>query len=361
MGRPEDSDEGDGASEWQTQLLVASLVVGAVGAAYATRKPPRRSPTQELLGKTVVITGATSGIGRSAAEELAMKGADLVLGCRDIHRGGQTCEAIRAAVGGDSSGGRCEALPLDLADLATVQAFGDHLGKERRVDVLINNAGAMYAEDDRPAPPHALHMQQALQWDQSMVVNHLGAFLLTETLLPNLRLGACASKEPSRIVNVGSRLEKSAKLVCPLELSDKAHTHGWMLASPAPYSTMQAYANSKLCLTSSTFETARRLQQQGDTVNCNVVTPGMVHTNLSRFKPAWRGYLSWPLRKALLRSPGQGAEVVVWAASAPDLKNATGKYFGDCKEIEASLPAQDPAMARDIYTATTAVLQRWLR
>jgi hypothetical protein len=124
---------------------------------------------------------------------------------------------------------------------------------------------------------------------------------------------------------------------------------------------MQAYANSKLCLTSSTFESARRFQQQGDAVNCNVVTPGMVHTNISRFMPTWLGYLSWPFRKALLRSPDQGAEVVVWAATAPELKDATGKYYGDCKEIEASLPAQDPTMARDIYAATTAVLQRWLR
>jgi len=215
------------------------------------------------------------------------------------------------------------------------------------VHCLVNNAGAMFAEKDMSVDVNGKPM------DRSMVVNYLGPFLLTQFLKPNLEMAGLTEGTNSRIVNVGSRLEKSAKLECSPSADDNL---GWLTRSPEPYSTMQAYANSKLCLTSWTFEMARKLGNENSPVNCNVVTPGMVNTNLSRFMPSWMGYVSWPLRKAALRSPEKGAETVVWAASARELDNKSGEYYGDLQRIQASDAAQDGKLAKDIFTATEETL-----
>ena len=360
-------DEDSSQDDLHTHIFYGSIVLGIVGVAYGLSRGPKPRPqTRELNGQRVVITGATSGIGRAAAEDLAFKGASLVIGCRDQARGQEVCEVISKA-----SGRPCVARHLDLEDLDSVVAFSESL-KGEPVNVLVNNAGAMYRAEDAvmPSPSANSHTgmgksdddpTQPHGWDRAMVLNHLSPFLLTHLLLPNLALAASTSQSgEARVVNVGSRLEQSAQLECPLELSHKDHSFHWLTLSPVPYTPMQAYANSKLCLTSQTLHFARSKAILPQGVTCNIVTPGMVHTNLSRFLPTWLGYVSWPIRRMLLRTPEQGAEVVTFAASDASLRGLSGMYLGDNEVIEPSDAAKDVNLGTDIYNASRQLLRHWL-
>jgi retinol dehydrogenase 12 len=254
-----------------------------------------------MTGRTVLVTGATSGIGLEAARMLARMGARVVLGARDPARG--------AAVSLDISrrGGAAEVLPIDLASFASVrEAAARFSASHDKLDVLINNAGTAVARRELTADGH----------ERTWETNFLGAFLLTRLLLPALRRA-----ERPRVVNVGSDAHRAGRL-------------DWNnLELARHYGGYRAYANTKLALALFTRELARR--EPGIAVN--VIHPGAIATNIWRPLPAPARWLI----AALLRSSESGAAPVVRLATDPALENATGLYFSRFREARLAPAARN--------------------
>ena len=267
-------------------------------------------------GKVAVITGATTGIGQVAVEELARAGARLVLVARDRRRAEATLAMLPAAGAG---------LPhrFHLADLSRMaevrRVAGEIAAAEPRIDLLINNAGALFGR--REVTDEGL--------ERTFATNHMAYFLLTEGLRERL-LGSA----PARIVNTASGAHRRAKL----DFQD--------LQSARDYSGFRVYSRSKLANVLYTRELARRLADTGVTANC--LHPGFVAT---RFGDASGGFFSPLIRLAKLAalSPVEGAKTLVYLASSPDVANVSGGYFDLCKQVEPSAAARDDDAARRLW------------
>lgn len=286
-----------------------------------------------MHGKTVLITGANSGLGRATAAELLRLGARVIMGCRDRARAeeaaGQLRRDLRQAGGPPEPGpdacgaGELVIKELDLASLRSVRAFCQEvLQEEPRLDVLINNAGIFQCP----------YTKTEDGFEMQFGVNHLGHFLLTHLLL-----GLLKSSAPSRIVVVSSKLYKYGDI----NFED--------LNSEQSYNKSFCYSRSKLANILFTRELARRLE--GTNVTVNVLHPGIVRTNLGRHihipllvKPLFN-LLSW----AFFKSPVEGAQTSIYLASSPDVEGVSGKYFGDCKEEELLPKAMDESVARKLW------------
>lgn len=283
-----------------------------------------------MHGKTVLITGANSGLGRATAAELLRLGARVIMGCRDRARAeeaaGQLRRELRLAGSPEpDSGGAGELVvkELDLASLSSVRAFcRELLQEEPRLDVLINNAGIFQCP----------YMKTEDGFEMQFGVNHLGHFLLT-----NLLLGLLKSSAPSRIVVVSSKLYKYGDI----NFED--------LNSEQSYNKSFCYSRSKLANILFTKELARRLE--GTNVTVNVLHPGIVRTNLGRHihipllvKPLFN-LISW----AFFKTPLEGARTSVYLASSPEVEGVSGRYFGDCKEEELLPKAMDESVARKLW------------
>ena len=267
-------------------------------------------------GKVVVLTGGTSGIGQVAAVELARQGARVVLIARDRDRASQTL----AQIGGAGPGLAHRVVYADLASMAeTRRAAAEIAVAEPRIDVLINNAGALF--NRRQTSPDGLEM--------TFAVNHMAYFVLTEGLKDTLQRSA-----PARIVNTASGAHRGAVL----DFDD--------LQSERAYSGFQVYGRSKLCNILFNRELARRLQGSGVTSNC--LHPGFVAT---RFGASSGGLLQalMPLAQLGAISPAKGAETIVYLASAPDVAAVNGLYFYKRKPDTPSLAAQDDAAASRLW------------
>lgn len=283
-----------------------------------------------MRGKTVLITGANSGLGRATAAELLRLGARVIMGCRDRARAEEAAGQLRRELGGpgadDAAGagpGELVVRELDLASLRSVRAFCRQLLQEEpRLDVLINNAGVFQCP----------YMKTEDGFEMQFGVNHLGHFLLT-----NLLLGLLKSSAPSRIVVVSSKLYAYGDI----NFED--------LNSEQSYNKRFCYSRSKLANILFTRELARRLE--GTNVTVNVLHPGVVRTNLGRHihipllaKPLYN-LVSW----AFFKTPLEGAQTSIYLASSPEVEGVSGKYFGDCKEEELLPKAMDESVARKLW------------
>lgn len=269
-----------------------------------------------MRGRICLVTGATSGIGRATAVELARRGATVVILARDLERGEQVRATIRQETG--VSRDVLALVRLDLASLESVRrAAAEILERVPAVHVLVNNAGV-----------HArARTLSADGLELTFAVNHLGHFLLTNLLLPRLIASA-----PARVVVVTSAFERLGRL----DPDD--------LRLDRPLDPFRAYFRSKLANLLFTFELARRLQ--GTRVTANAVHPGLVATGLLReFPRIIRSTYEWALR-----SPASGAIGPVRLASAPELRDITGRYFGpDGRERAGSERARDVALAAQLW------------
>lgn len=256
-----------------------------------------------MTGRTIVITGPTSGIGKEIAIGLAGLGADLVLGCRDPARGKAVAEEIERG----KQGGSVEVVPVDMASRASIEQFARKiLAAHDRVDVLVNNAGV-----SRGAQPIA---KSADGIELTFGTNVVGYYLLMLQLLPRLKESA-----PARIVNVASTFASD------LDLDD-------LQFQRRPWDSMKAYAQSKACDRLLTWAVARRLD--GSRVTANAMAPGLiVDTGLYRNTPP---QVMEQLRKRGGRTPADGADTAVWLASSPELEGVSGKFFENRKEIPCS-------------------------
>ena len=271
-------------------------------------------------GKTVVVTGANSGIGLEAARALARMGARVVLVCRSAERGEEARADIAASTGSDT----VELAIADLSSVADTRRAGRDLAERLgRLDVLVNNAGAM-------------HVSRAVTvdgYERTFATNHLGYFALTHELLPLLKASA-----PSRIVNVSSRASERAAINF-----DDVHLH-------RGYAAMRAYGQSKLANVLFTYELARRLEGTGVTANC--LHPGVVRTGFGKNSDGALGSaFAGVMRVASLFFIGaeRGAETTVYLASSPEVEGVTGKYFARKAERQSSAASHDHDAARRLW------------
>ena len=267
-----------------------------------------------MQGKTVIITGATSGIGEVAAVRLAEKGARIVFTARDQARAGDTMAALRKA--GPNAD---HALHMaDLSRLSEMKRVGATLAQEPQIDVLINNAGALF--NKRRETEDGLEMTFAL--------NHMAYFVITNLLLPKLKSGG-------RIVSVASNAHRGARL----DFDDLQTRRG--------YVGFPVYSKSKLCNILFNRELARRIAGSGVTANC--LHPGFVAT---RFGDDSGGLMRTVLKVAKpigAISPEEGAKTIIYLASSPNVNNVSGEYFYECKPATPTAEARNDQDAKRLW------------
>jgi NAD(P)-dependent dehydrogenase (short-subunit alcohol dehydrogenase family) len=273
-----------------------------------------------MQGKTVVITGATSGIGEVAAVRLAERGARIVFTARDKVRADDTMAALKKA-----NPSADHALHMaDLSTLSEMKRVAGELAREPQIDVLVNNAGALF--NKRQETVDGLEMTFAL--------NHMAYFVITNLLLGKLKPGA-------RIVSVASNAHRGAKL----DFGD--------LQSRKGYVGFPVYARSKLCNILFNRELARRITGSG--VTANALHPGFVAT---RFGDNAGGLMRTVLKVAKpigAISPEEGAKTIIYLASSPDVAENTGEYFYECKPTTPTAEARDDEDARRLWEISEGI------
>jgi NAD(P)-dependent dehydrogenase (short-subunit alcohol dehydrogenase family) len=255
-----------------------------------------------LSDKTIIITGANSGIGKAAAVQLAQLGAHVVMMCRSRERAEQALQEVRAAANSD----KLELLLVDIASQASVRrAVAEFLGRHTQLDVLIHNAANF---DHRQKKP--VLTEDGLE--TVFATNHVNIFLMTHLLLETLKASA-----PSRIITVASK----GLVTYPFLDIDFDNLNG-----EKKFSMQRAYYQSKQAQVMFTFDLAERLKGTGVTVNCvrvgNVAIPDERLTHL----PGWLLKI-YHLKRRFALTPEKMAETYVWLAADPDLQDVTGGYW----------------------------------
>ena len=291
------------------------------------RRPPHAVPTMQ--GRTVVITGGNSGVGKATAVALATAGAATVITSRHEERGREAVADIRRLSGSDE----VDLVVFDLADLASVRRGAEQvLDRCPRIDVLVNNAGLVQSE----------RTETADGFEATFGINHLGPFLLTRLLTDRL-----VESAPARVVTVASTAHQAARR--GLDFDD--------LQTTRHYRGMQAYSRSKLANILFTAELARRLAGTGVTANC--LHPGTVATGFARDHDA-KGFLAFGVKviKPFILTPEQGARTSVYLATAPEVADVTGQYFVKCRVRTPSPAAQDEAAAVLLWSVSEDLVDR---
>ncbi|MBO0792592.1 MAG: SDR family oxidoreductase [Ktedonobacteraceae bacterium] len=273
--------------------------------------------SKAMSGKTCLITGANSGIGKVTALELARMGATVVMVSRNRTLGERAQREIQQQSGNPN-------VDLLIADLGSQQQVR-RLAREfqeryTRLHVLINNAGGVFV--NRQASPEGIEM--------TFAVNYLAPFLLTHLLLDTLKASA-----PSRVINVSSDAHY-IRVVDPVD---------WNMERS--YQLMRAYGQSKLAEVLFTYELARRLDGVG--VTANVLHPGVVATNIwSQPLPAFLRWIS-VISRFFGVSPEEGARTTIYLASSPEVEGVTGKYFEKSKEKKSAQPSYDENLRKSLW------------
>lgn len=280
---------------------------------------PPSPPVTSMEDRTVVITGANSGIGLETAAALATAGARIVMGCRNAATAAAAVDEVRRRSGND----QVETRSLDLADLEHVRRFADSLAELDRIDVLVNNAGLML--DRRQETPQG--------HEATFGINHLGPFLLTELLTEQI-----VAAPNGRIVNVASVAHRMAPRGIRWDDIDRRRSfQGWTV-----------YAETKLANILHARELARRLADRGVAVHS--LHPGNVASGFGRDGDlhGFNDRLLWVAQYVLI-SPEQGARTSVHVASSPDALRTSGDYWTRCRRSTPSRAARTDAAAAELW------------
>ncbi len=271
----------------------------------------------EIRGKTVLVTGATSGIGFEASVELARRGARVVMVGRDA---GRTDAARLRAI--ERSGSRqITRLLCDFSSQRAIRRLGSEvLAENERLQVLVNNAGGV--NKSRRLTDDGI--------ESTFAVNHLGYFLLTSLLRERL-----VARAPARVVSVASIGHRSGSL----DFDDLGHERG--------YSIMKAYARSKLANVLFAAELARRLAGTG--VTSNSLHPGSVDTNIWSGAPTWAKPIIFLMFRWRFISAQEGGRRIVELACDPALEAVSGAYFENGRRVDPAPLARDAALARRLW------------
>jgi NAD(P)-dependent dehydrogenase (short-subunit alcohol dehydrogenase family) len=274
--------------------------------------------------KTILITGATSGIGKETAKELASLGATIVFTSRDQKRG----DDVRKELVEETGNEKIFSEYCDLASFDSIRDFcKNFLQNYDRLDVLINNAGTW--NKSKKLSKDGIEM--------TFAVNHLAPFLMTNLLLERIKESA-----PARIITLSSALHFSAK--SPFE-----HTE-----DERAFKGMQAYNDSKLANVLFTKELARKLE--GTRVTANAIMPGFIATGLFRDNNIFlKKFISF-----IAKSPKKGAETSVYLASSPEVENISGKYFEKKAEKTSSPASYDKTLASELWKKSEEYTKEYL-
>ncbi|XP_062869756.1 dehydrogenase/reductase SDR family member 13 [Trichomycterus rosablanca] len=283
---------------------------------------PRCESSAKLHGKTVIITGANTGIGKATALELAKTGARVILACRDKQRAEAAVNDIRK----ESGNNEVVYMHLDLASLQSVRSFAEtFLKTERRLDILINNAG--------------LVTQGKTEEGFGMIfgVNHIGHFLLTMLLLD--RLKECG---PSRVVTVASRAYEIGNIDF-----DCINTHKDLRLGNSSIDLLRIYSHSKLCNVLFTHELAKRLE--GTKVTCYSLHPGPIKTDIGRYASFWWKMIFVPITALFFVDVESGAQTTLHCAIQEGIEPLSGRYFSGCAVQKVYAKARDDATAKKLW------------
>ena len=279
---------------------------------------------KDLAGKVCLVTGATGGIGLITAQTLAARGADVVL----VSRSAAKCEQAVAQIKAETGNRQVSYLAGDLSSMAQVQSVAERfLAQHDRLDVLVNNAGAVFAS----------RQVSADGYEMTMALNHLNYFYLTTLLLDRLLASA-----PARIVNVSSDAHRIGRI----DFDD--------LMSERRYSSFGVYSMSKLANVLFTYELARRLE--GSDVTANALHPGFVASNFGRSNGGvWNMFM--PVVQLFAISPQRGAETSLYLAASPAVEGVTGQYFDKRRPVKSSPASYDVATQRRLWEVSEELVR----
>ncbi|XP_059380550.1 retinol dehydrogenase 12-like isoform X2 [Carassius carassius] len=274
-------------------------------------------------GKTAIVTGANTGIGKETAKDLARRGARVILGCRDLLKAEQAAGDISR----DVENADVVVRKLDLADTKSICDFAELIyNTEKSLHLLINNAGVAICP----------YSTTADGFETQFGVNHLGHFFLTFLLMDLLKHSA-----PSRVINVSSSAHHMGKI------------HFEDLNSEKSYHPVKAYVQSKLANILFTRELATRAEDSGVTVYS--LHPGVVQSELFR-------NLSKPVQIAVkvfspfTKTTIQGAQTTIYCAVEPKLDKESGGYYSNCAPAQCSREALDDEMAQKLWELSCQML-----
>ena len=268
-----------------------------------------------IEGRTVLITGGNSGIGKASAAALAERGADVVITSRQPSAGAEVADELS-----ERSGRRVRSMTLDLADAGKTAAFAaEFLESTEDLAVLVNNAGVMLGR--RSLSPDGLEL--------TFRINHLGHFQLTCLLRDRLVASA-----PARVITVASGAHYQADRI---ELEP----------APGLYRGYRTYARSKLANVLFATELGRRLEGTG--VGSYSLHPGVVATRIAQDGDSLLAGLAWKVMSYRMLTPEQGAETTVFAATDPTLDEHSGAYLSSSRITRPSPLAQDRDLAADLW------------
>ncbi len=279
--------------------------------------------SQTMQGKTVLVTGATNGIGFYAARELARMGAQTII----VSRSSEKCAASVAQIMKETGNQQVEYIAADLSNKAGVKSAVDAFKKNHsRLDVLLNNAGAMFMS----------RQESADGIEMTMALNHLNYFYTTYLLLDMLK-----ANEKARVVNVSSGAHVGAKI----NFDDIQYKKG--------YSGFGVYGQSKLMNLLFTYELARKLG--GTPVTSNALHPGFVNTGFAKNNGGFIKF-AMGLLSPMQRKVSDGAATSIFLASSPEIDTVSGKYYVDCKAVESDPASYDKAAAARLWQLSLDLL-----
>ena len=277
-----------------------------------------------MVGRTVLVTGASSGVGRATALGLAAMGAHVAITGRD-----RLCTEDAAREIGAAGGMKVEMFVADLSSQAQVRRLASEvLAVLPRIDVLVNNAGGYW--DTRHVTIDGL--------ERTFAVNHLAPFLLTNLLRDRLECSA-----PARVVTVASNAHATGRIDFDNLQGERSYSGG------------RAYSQSKLANVLFTYQLARRMR--GSAVTANALHPGVVRTSFGASDPALIQRLLIPLLRPVMKSPARGAATSIHLASAPELEHVSGCYFANRRSTKSSPRSNDQAVAARLWEASADLVR----
>lgn len=281
------------------------------------------SSAARLDGKTVVITGANTGIGKETAIDLAKRGARIIMACRDMEKAQAALKEVIEKSGNEN----VACMKLDLSDSKSIREFAEAINKdEPKLNILINNAGVMVCPYGKTADG----------FEMQIGVNHFGHFLLTYLLLDLIKRSA-----PARIITVSSMAHSWGSI----KLED--------INSEQSYDKSKAYSQSKLANVLFTRSLAKRLEGTG--VTTYSLHPGVVQTDL------WR-HLNGPQQAFMkvvspfTKNSVQGAQTSIYCAVEPSLETESGGYYSDCAPAKCSSAGKNDELAQKLWELSCQLL-----